>query len=397
MKEIRIGKRDFSRDFLLFLVASALLGVTSAVETSSFANRLENELGFTTMQRMLLELPRELPGLLVVFMVGALSLLGDVRTSAIACLVGGFGLFAFGMVPSGIWPVVVTMMMYSTGQHLYMPLQGAISMSFAKDGKIGRRLGEIQGVNTAALIVTAAVLYVLYRFVNIPFRVAFTIGAVSMVLAGVVFLFMSPRKSETRRQRFIYNKKFTLFYVMSIIYGARKQISYTFAPWLLITVYNQPVATMTMLFFIVAIINVFFRPWLGGLIDRKGERFVLMTEAVFLLVSCLGFAFSKVLFTPTVALIVVSGSYVIDNLFAGAGMARTTYVRKLTDDPGEVSATLSVGISLDHVISMTMPVLVGLLWTMDPGFGYIYVFAGGLAISFVNMLLSNRIRVPAGS
>jgi len=397
MKEIRIGKRDFSRDFLLFLVASALLGVTSAVETSSFANRLENELGFTTMQRMLLELPRELPGLLVVFMVGALSLLGDVRTSAIACLVGGFGLFAFGMVPSGIWPVVVTMMMYSTGQHLYMPLQGAISMSFAKDGKIGRRLGEIQGVNTAALIVTAAVLYVLYRFVNIPFRVAFTIGAVSMVLAGVVFLFMSPRKSETRRQRFIYNKKFTLFYVMSIIYGARKQISYTFAPWLLITVYNQPVATMTMLFFIVAMINVFFRPWLGGLIDRKGERFVLMTEAVFLLVSCLGFAFSKVLFTPTVALIVVSGSYVIDNLFAGAGMARTTYVRKLTDDPGEVSATLSVGISLDHVISMTMPVLVGLLWTMDPGFGYIYVFAGGLVISFVNMLLSNRIRVPAGS
>jgi len=394
MKEIRIGKKTVSRDFLLFLIASALLGVTSAVENTSFANRLVEDLQFTITERTLLEIPRELPGLLVVFIAGALSFLGDVRTAAIANIVGGIGLFAFGLVPSGYWPVVFTMMMFSTGLHLYMPIQGALGMSFAKDGKIGRRLGEIQSVNTAALIITAAVLYVLYRFVNIPFVVSFTIGAIAMALAGAVFFFMSPGQTEIRKQRFIYKKKYKLFYMLSVVFGARKQITYTFVPWLLITVYGQPVSTITMLFFIVSALNVFFRPWLGGLIDRKGERFVLTLEAVLLLFACLGFAFSKTLFSETVALIVVSGCYVIDNLFAGAGMARTTYVRRLTDDPSEVSATLSLGISLDHVISMSMPAFAGILWSMDASSGYIYVFTGGIVISVLNMILSSRIRVP---
>ena len=394
MKEIRIGKAVISRDFLLFLIASALLGVTMAVENSSFANRLVEDLGFTTDQRTFLEIPRELPGLLVVFFSGALAFLGDVRIAAIANILGGVGLMAFGLVPSGYWPVVGTMMIYSTGSHLFMPVQGAIGMSFAKEGKLGRRLGEIQSVNTAALIITAAALFLLYKYVNIPFVASFTVGAIAMVLAGVVFLFMSSGKTEVRKQRFVFKKKFRLFYVLSIIYGARKQVTYTFVPWLLITVYDQPATTMTLLFFIVAVINIFFRPWLGALIDKKGERFVLFLEAALLLFACFGFALSKILFAPTTALVVASCCYVIDNLFSGAGMARTTYVRRLSDDPAEVSATLALGTSLDHIISMSMPVFAGMLWSMGEGNGYIYVFAVGAAVSVANMILSSRVRVP---
>jgi len=394
MKDIRIGKRVISRDFLLFLVASALLGVTMAVESTSFSNRLVEDLRFTITQRTLLEIPRELPGLLVVFVVGALAFLGDVRTAAIANILGGFGLFAFGLIPSGYWPVVATMMIYSMGTHLYMPIQGALSMSFAKDGKIGRRLGEVQSVNTAALIITTATLYVLYRFINIPYVISFTIGAVAMVLAGIIFFFMSPRQTEMRKQRFVLNKKFKLFYILSVVFGARKQITITFVPWLLINIYNQPVTTITLLFFCVAIINVFFRPWLGGLIDRKGERFVLTLEAFLLFLACLGFAFSRLIFPENVALIIVSCCYVIDNLFSGAGMARTTYVKRLSDDASEVSATLALGISFDHVISMSMPTFAGILWATNIGTGYVYVFCGGLVISVLNLLLSNRIRVP---
>jgi len=397
MKEVRLGKRTISKDLLLFLIASALLGVTAAVENTSFANRLAEDLQFTVMQRTFLEIPRELPGLLVVFVAGALAFLGDIRTAAVANIFGGIGLLVFGMVPSGYWPVVMTMMMYSMGQHLYMPTQGAISMSFAKDGKIGRRLGEIQSVNTLALIVTAALLFFLYRFVNIPFVVSFTIGAIAMVLAGIVFFFMSPGKTEARKQRFVFRKKYTLFYILSIVYGARKQITYTLTPWLLITVHNQPASTISLLFFIVASFNVFLRPWLGGLIDRKGERFVLVLEALLLLMACFGFAFAKVLFTPTVALVVTSACYIVDNVFAGASMARTTYVRRLTDDPSEVSATLSMGISLDHAIAMSIPAFAGILWSTNSGSGYIYVFIGGAVISVVNLIISSRIRVPANN
>jgi len=188
MKEIKIGKRVISRDFLLFLIASALFGVTMAVESTSISNRLVEDLQFTTQQRTFLEVPRELPGLLVVFLVGGLAFLGDVRTAAVANIIGGLGLFAFGLIPSGYWPVVATLMVFNTGTHIFMPVQGALGMSFAKDGNVGRRLGEIQGVNMAALIVTAGSLFLLYRFLNIPFVVSFTIGAIAMLAAGVIFL-----------------------------------------------------------------------------------------------------------------------------------------------------------------------------------------------------------------
>ena len=410
MKEIKIGKRVISRDFLLFLIATALFGITMAVESTSISNRLVEDLNFTIQQRTLLEVPRELPGLMIVFIVGGLAFLGDVRTAAVANIFGGLGLFAFGLIPSGFLPVVITLMIFNTGTHLYMPAQGALSMSFAKDGKIGRRLGEIQSVNMIALIITSATLFVLYRFINVPFVVSFTIGAIAMVLAGVMFLLMSPIQTEKRKKRFVVNKKFKLFYFLCLIFGMRKQITMTFVPWLLVTVYGQPVVTLTALFFVVSVINVFFRPWLGGLIDRKGERFVLMMEAFLMLFACSGFAFAKILFPEAlltlssgeksffqipVALIIVAACYLIDNLFSGAGMARTTYVRRLSEDPSEVSATLALGISLDHVLSMSVPTVAGILWASNLGLGgYVYVFCGGFIIAIINLLIANRIRVP---
>ena len=396
MKVIRIGKAVISRDFLLFLIASALLGVTLAVESTSFANRLVEDLGFTTMQRTALEFPRELPGLLVVFAAGALAFLGDVRTSAISNIVGGIGLFAFGIVPSGFFPVVLSMMLYSMGQHLFMPLQGAISMTFAREGNLGRRLGEIQSVSTAALICSAAMLYMLYAYLEVPFFVSFTAGAVAMVLAGVVFLFMSPGQPKTKKQRFVLKKKYTLFYLLAVFLGARRQITFTFVTWLIVTIYEQPASTIVLLFFIMNVIGVFFRPMLGIMIDRLGERFVLIFESVLLTVSCFGFAFAKVLFSPSAALAIVSVCYIIDNLFSvGAQMARTTYAKKLSDDQNEVSATLSMGISFEHIVTMTMPFMVGLLWERNAATGYIYVFLVGALISLGCLYLANRIRMPA--
>ncbi|MCL2663704.1 MAG: MFS transporter [Oscillospiraceae bacterium] len=394
MREIRIGKRTISRDFLFFLIATALLGVTMAIENTSIANRLHEDLGFEIQQRTMLEVPRELPGLLVVFLVGGLAFLGDVKTAAVANIFGGIGLFLFGLVPSGFLPVMATLMIYNTGTHIYMPMQGTISMSFAKDGNIGRRLGQVQSVSMAALILTSGSLILLYRFLEIPFVVSFTVGAIAMILAGVMFFFIGPLQAAPRRKRFVFKKKYKLFYMLCIIFGMRKQITITFVPWLIVRVYDQPVVTITILFFIVSVINIFFRPWLGGFIDRKGERFVLMMEAFLIIVSCLGFAFSRYLFPESVALIVVACCYIIDNLFSGAGMARTTYVKRLSDDPGEVSATLALGISLDHVLSMSVPTVAGILWATNMGQGYVYVFCAGLVIAVLNLLISNRIRVP---
>ena len=58
MDKIRIGKREIPKDLFIFLIISVLLGVVSAVESTSLANRLYEDLNFTVMQRSMLETPR---------------------------------------------------------------------------------------------------------------------------------------------------------------------------------------------------------------------------------------------------------------------------------------------------------------------------------------------------
>ena len=78
MEIIRIGKKEIPRDLFIFLIISVLLAVVTAIESTSLANRLFEDLNFTVMERSMLETPRELPGLLAVVIIGMLNGLGDI-------------------------------------------------------------------------------------------------------------------------------------------------------------------------------------------------------------------------------------------------------------------------------------------------------------------------------
>ncbi|MEI8216684.1 MAG: MFS transporter [Eubacteriales bacterium] len=394
MNEIKFGKYKIQKDFLIFLIISVLLGIVAAVDSTTLANRLFEDLNFTIMQRSLLETPRELPGLLTVVIIGMLNGLSDIRIAAFANILGGIGLLFFGFVPSLFSFVLITLVIYSTGQHLYMPLASSISMNFAKDGNFGKRIGEIQGLSNLAIIVASALLYMVYRFLHVPYSAVFVIASFCMISAGVLFLFMHQGHAIKSKQRFVFKKEFKLYYGLSLVNGARKQITLTFLPWLIIVTFGQPVTTITLLFFIVCVINVFFKPWLGGFIDKFGERLTLRLEAVFMGLVCIGLAFAKSLFSFQVALIIVSFCYILDNMLISAGMARATYIKKLSKENSEITRTLSMGQSIDHVISMFIPLLAGYIWYINGATGYMYVFLGGIILSISNYILASKIRIP---
>ena len=178
---------------------------------------------------------------------------------------------------------------------------------------------------------------------------------------------------------------------MSVVNGARKQITLTFVPWLIIDVYQQPVTTITMLFFIVCVINIFFKPWFGSLIDKRGERCAMQFEAIVMFIACIGFIFAKQLFTFHIALVIAGVCYVIDKLMESASMARATYVKKLSNDASEVARTLSMGQSMDHLISMIIPLAAGYVWYANGPDGYRYVFIGALFISLLNFYIASKL------
>jgi hypothetical protein len=391
---VTIGNRQIPKDFLVFLIISILLGVVGAVESTSLNNRLYEDLDFTVMQRSMLEAPRELPGLLSVVLIGIMNSLGDIRIAAVANLVGGIGLLLFGMAPNQFSLVLTTLVIYSTGQHLYLPLTNTIAMSFATGENYGQRLGQVQSLGSLSIIISAGLLYLLYRQFEIPYQVVFSFAGVAMIFAGVLFFVLDKggtRGKVVARTKFVIRKEFKLYYVLSVINGARKQITMTFVPWLLIDTFQQPVTTITALFFVVCLLNIFFKPWFGQLIDRRGERYALKLEAVVMFVACLGFAFSKALFSPSTALGIIYVCYVIDKLMESANMARATYVRKMSKDPSDVARTLATGIGMDHAVSMFIPIVAGYVWYANGTNGYIYVFLGALVISWINFYIAGKL------
>ncbi len=390
-RNISFGRMTVNRDLFLFLVISVLLGIVAAAENTSMANRLFEDLNFTVMQRSLLETPRELPGLLTVVMIGMLSGFSDIRIAAIANIIGGIGLLFFGFVPAEYALVLMALVTYSTGQHLYLPLSSSISMSFAKGDNFGRRIGEIQGLGSLSVIVSSGLLFIVYKFFDLKYVTVFVVSAVAMILAGFLFLAMSEGRQIKSEQRFVFRRQYKVYYGLSLINGARKQITLTFLPWLIIDTFNQPVTTITFLFFTVCVINIFFKPWLGRFIDARGERLTLKLEAVLMAIVCLGLAFAGSLFPFDVALIIVSVCYVLDSLLISVSMARATYVRKVAIQPSDILRTLSMGQSIDHIISMFIPILAGFVWYANGPSGYIYVFLGGIVLSILNFIMASKI------
>lgn len=390
---LRIGKRTIPVDLALFLVITALLGVVTAVESTSMANRLYEELNFTVMQRSFLETPRELPGLLTVLFIGLLNGLGDVRIAAVANILGGVGLLLFGLSPNTYSLVLLFLVVYSTGQHLFIPLSSSIAMGFARGDQYGRRIGEIQSVGNFAIIAASGLLFLVYRLFDVTYRAVFVFAAFCMILAGILFFFLEARQVKAPPgKRFVLRKEYNTYYLLSVLNGARKQITLTFVPWLLIDIFRQPVTTLTALFLATCLLNIAFRPWFGGLIDRRGESYALRLEALILFVVCIGFAYAKHLLSPTAALAVVAACYVVDKLMESASMARATYVRRVSADTTEVAKTLSMGLSMDHLVSMFIPLAAGFAWYAGGPEGYRYVFFGGMVISVANFIAASHLK-----
>lgn len=381
------------RNYFFFLLSTAFIGIGQSVDGAILTNYLKEGLGMMILERSALEFPRELPGLLMVVIIGLLSFLGDVRTMLVGNVISAIGMFSLGIIPPEYSWLIVTIFVYNMGTHIYMPLSNSIGMSFATAGELGKKLGQMNAINTLTLVISSAVLWMLFKFLHISYMTAFSIGAVAFLLAAVSLIFMKPAKTIKKSRRFVFRKEYGLYYWLSVLYGARKQIFITFGPWVLVDVFRQPVTTMIMLFFIVSIAGIFVKPWIGHMIDHLGEKNVLSSEAIGCFIICLGYAFADNLFGQQLALFVICACYVLDQAMNAVSMARATYMKKIALRPEEISPSLSLGTSIDHVVTMFLPILGGLVWYNGGPNGYKYVFMGGAAIALLNFVSTRFIQI----
>ena len=104
---------------------------------------------------------------------------------------------------------------------------------------------------------------------------------------------MRPQRASHPKTYLKLHREYKLYYFLAILYGTRKQIFMTFAPWVLVTIFKQPTQTMATLFMVGGIIGIVFQPILGNMIDKFGEKVVLTAEAILLALVCFFYGFSR--------------------------------------------------------------------------------------------------------
>ena len=384
------GDFKADRDFSLFLIVGMLSGVASGINSTVFNNFLNDVYHLSAEARGIVELPRELPGVFIMLVLGLLAFLGEIRIARIGFFAAALGMLGIGVLSPTFSIMLIWMMMFSLGTHMVMPVTPVIGMDLSQKENYGARLGRYSAYNLSATIAGYAIVWLGFKYLGLTYRVAFIIAAAFFVFAALFTGFMKIKKPEYKKVKFIFRKKYSLYYVLCIVNGARKQIFLTFAPWVLIQVFHLEPPVFAVLGVIISLVSIMTRKIVGNTIDIKGERFILSLEAILLFAICLGYAFAADFFNAGIAVVIIAACYIIDNSMSAVEMARSTYVRKIAVDPADVMPTLSTGTSIDHVVSMSIPFLGGLLWA---AFGYQYVFIAAAGIAVINLVLSRKLEV----
>lgn len=390
-------KKALGAPLLLFASASLLMGLYSGLYDPSFNNYLAQTHNVSTLARGALEFPRELPGFLVVFIFTALTFLADTRISALASLLVGVALWGQGYLTPNMFTIVIWMIVWSAGAHLYMAVSPSIGLRLAKSGQEGRRLGQLGFLESLGSLVGMFLVYWGASRLHSTFGVIFGLSGSFALLAALCQYLIKPEPLIHVSRRLVFKRKYWLFYALNIVFGARKQIFLTFAPWVLIRIFNCGVETFALLGFIGTTLSLVFRPLLGRAIDAFGERFIISLESALLVIMSILYGFSPAWFSSATAMIIIMACYIADQLLFSVRIARTTYLNRIVETPDDLASTLSMGLTLDHAVSMLIPMAGGLLWTY---YGYIPVFIASGVIAVINLALARLIPVrqalPAG-
>jgi predicted MFS family arabinose efflux permease len=313
------------------------------------------------------------------------------RLGALALGLGAVGALLIGFASPVYGVMVIWLFVYSMGQHTFMPVASTLGMELAEEGKTGQRLGQLNAIRNLAAIGGSFLVFLGFRFFHFTFHTTFILVAVGLGLASLLLFAMKPEKNRTPVLFLKLHKEYKLFYILSVLYGSRKQLFITFAPWVLVTVFKQPTQLLATLMTIGGVIGILFQPFLGRMIDRLGERFVLSAEAVMLVFVCFGYGFSKFFLPEGAAFLVVCGCFLIDQMLMSVSMARFTYMKKIAKQAGDIQPALTAGVTIDHIFSISIALLGGLIWNT---FGFQYVFLMGSAIALINLVMALQVRIP---
>ncbi|MBI9012883.1 MAG: MFS transporter [Clostridiales bacterium] len=396
--------KSLSPALKIYFLIIALSALAAGLSGGVLSNYFKDVYQVTAEQRGFIEFPRELPGVLTIFVIALIAGFSDIKIAMFANVLGIVGVLVLGLFTPSYNVMLIFIFIHSMGSHMAMPLRDAIGMDLIKKGNIGKRMGQYKGVYTGFTMIAGLVVFIGYRAGLFSFEsdIKWVFVVAAIVMSVVLFLYSILSKMvdhkivSDKRVKFIFRKEYKFYYVLTVMYGVQKQIMLVYGPWVLIELLNKKVDTLSILSIIGSLVGIFFIPALGKWIDQFGVKKLLYADAlsfigVYILYGILSALF-KASHIPVTGLPVLMAYilFIVDKMSNQMGMIRTLYLKSILVKPSDFTPTLSLGLSLDHVVSISCAILAGIIWDK---IGPQYIFFIAAVMSLVNLYVATKVEV----
>ena len=323
---------------------------------------------------------REIPGFLTLLVVFILLFIKEHRLSALAIFILGIGITVTGLLPSYSGLVFTTLIM-SFGFHYFDATCGSLTLQYFDEGTSPWVFGKLTSLASIANIGVGILIYCTALLLNFT-QIYLLIGCLIMA-AGLWGLFQDPTRSDTipQHKKMIFRKKYWLYYFLTFMSGARRQIFMAFAVFLMVKKFHFSVQEVTTLLVINNVMNYFLCPLIGKSIIRFGERKILSIEYFSLIFIFLAYATAQ-------SKMLIMILYILDQVFYNFHIAIQTYFQKI-GDPKDIASSISVSFTINHIAAVILPAIGGVLWMID----YRIPFIGGAILSFISLIAVQKIRI----
>ena len=349
-----------------FFLSVTTFGLAYGLYKGVIDNYLAEVVGMTGFDKGVSEFFRELPGLLLVFILAALYMFSAERIYKIGAVFMLIGMAAQAVVPANRVLVILCIFIYSLGDHMQLGMRSTLSLQYSREGRGGEALGmqnAAQQIGTLAgyLVIISAFFFI--KDSRWLYRAAFAVSASIIALGCISSLRMTGESApDANKRRFYFRRKFTKYYMLEVFYGARKQVFFTFGPYVLVLFYGANAMVISALFALSAVCSFFASPLVGKIIDRFGYKIVMISDTLILVIVCFFYGFAHHIFPHNVAFVVCCMNYILDSVISLASMASNVYVQDLSDSAEEVRATISTGVSVNHLITILIALFGGWIW-----------------------------------
>ena len=340
-----------------------------AIERAAFTGR---EIG-------ILQSLREVPGFLAFTAVFVILVLREQTFAVVAVALFGLGVAITGFFPSE-YGLYFTAVLMSVGYHYFETIRQSLSLQWLTKDEAPRILGRLIAVGSATSLVVFGAMYVVLEIFAVDYQWIYLVaGAGALLIAFGLSRFPHFESKTPQRKEIVLRGRYWLYYGLTFLSGARRQIFVVFAGFLMVEKFGFSAANIAALFLVNHLFNFLFAEKIGVLIGRFGERRALTFEYVGLILVFVAYAFVENAY-------IAAGLYVIDHLFFALAIAIKTYFQKIAD-PADIASTAGVSFTINHIAAVVIPFVLGFVWLQSPS----VVFLVGALFALLSLAMSQNV------